>query len=57
MFLKNIDFIDIYANLNKKELELYYRKYPEEGEIMTTFVERFRNEGMQQGKKEGDENY
>ena len=52
-FVKYIDFIDIYANLDKKELELFYQKYPEEGEIMTTFVERYRNEGKQEGMQEG----
>lgn len=52
-FVKYIDFIDIYANLDKRELELYYQRYPEEGEIMSTFVERYRNEGLQKGMQKG----
>ena len=52
-FIKYIDFIDIYANLDKKEQELYYQKYPEEGEIMSTFVERYKNEGKQEGLQIG----
>jgi len=37
-----------HGNLDKKELELFYQKYPEEGGIMSTFVERYRNEGKQE---------
>jgi hypothetical protein len=50
---KYIDFIDIYANLDHNELELYRNQYPEEANKMTSFAERFREEGIQQGRQEG----
>ncbi len=51
--LKYLDFIDIYAGLDDNELERYRRQYPEEAEKMTTFAERFRQQGMQQGMQQG----
>jgi len=51
--LKYLDFIDIYAGLDDNELERYRYGYPEEAEKMTTFAERFRQQGMQQGMQKG----
>jgi hypothetical protein len=50
---KYIDFIDIYAKLDHNELELYRNQYPEEANKMTSFAERFREEGVQQGMQQG----
>ena len=50
---KYIDFIDIYANLDHNELELYRNQYPDEANKMTTFAERFREEGIQKGLQQG----
>ena len=47
---KYFDFIDIYAKLDHNELELYRNQYPEEASKMTSFAERFREEGVQQGE-------
>jgi hypothetical protein len=52
--LKYLDFIDIYAGLNDNELEQYRHQYPEEAEKMTTFAERFREQGIQQGMQQGE---
>lgn len=51
--LKYLDFIDIYADLDDKEYKLYVHQYPEEAEVMSSFAERFRQEGMQQGMQQG----
>ena len=51
--LKYLDFIDIYAGLDDNDRVRYQRDYPREAEIMTTFAERFRQEGMQQGMQQG----
>jgi hypothetical protein len=50
---KYIDFIDIYANLDHNELELYRKQYPEEANKMSSFADRYREEGMQQGIQKG----
>ena len=47
--LKYLDFIDIYAGLDDIESEQYGHQYPEEAEKMSTFAERFRQQGMQKG--------
>lgn len=56
--LKYLDFVDIYANLDDNERELYRRHYPEEAQTVTTFAERFveqgRVEGHLQGRQEGE---
>ncbi|WP_317623134.1 hypothetical protein [Thiohalomonas denitrificans] len=52
--LKYLDFIDIYTALDETERERYQKEYPEEAEKMTTFAERFRQEGMQQGMQQGE---
>jgi flagellar biosynthesis/type III secretory pathway protein FliH len=51
--LKYLDFINIYAGLDDNELEQYRRRYPEEAERMTTFAERFREQGMKKGMQQG----
>jgi hypothetical protein len=50
---KYIDFIDIYANLDHNELELYRKQYPDEANKMSSFADRYREEGMQQGIQKG----
>jgi flagellar biosynthesis/type III secretory pathway protein FliH len=50
---KYLDFIDIYAALDDNELQQYRREYPEEAERMSTFAERFRQEGLEQGIEQG----
>ncbi len=51
--LKYVDFIDMYAALDDEERKIYILKYPEEANIMTTFAERFKNEGRDEGRDEG----
>ena len=51
---KYIDFIDIYASLTENERRHYRRQYPEEGATMAGIVQRARDEGMQQGRVEGE---
>jgi len=51
--LKYLDFIDIYAGLDEDERSRYRRDYPQEANAMTSFAERFRQEGMQQGMQQG----
>jgi len=48
--LKYLDFIDIYAGLDDKELEQYRQEYPEDAEQISTAAERFRQEGKRQGE-------
>jgi hypothetical protein len=50
---KYIDFIDIYSNLGHNELKIYRTQYPEEANKMSSFAERYREEGMQQGMQKG----
>ncbi len=50
--LKYIDFIDMYMALDEEERKVYYYKYPKEAKIMSTFAERFRQEGVQAGRQE-----
>lgn len=50
--LKYLDFIDMYAALDEEERKVYIFKYPEEAQIMTTFAERFRNEGRGEGRQD-----
>ncbi|MCY3819348.1 MAG: DUF4351 domain-containing protein [Gammaproteobacteria bacterium] len=51
---KYIDFIDIYAGLTENERRRYRRQYPAEGATMAGIVQRARDEGMQQGRVEGE---
>ena len=52
--LKYLDFIDIYADLDEGERSRYRREYPQEADAMTSFAERFRHEGIQQGMQQGE---
>ena len=50
---KYLDFIDIYADLDDNERQLYHQLYPHEVATMTGFAQRFREEGREEGQKEG----
>jgi hypothetical protein len=52
--LKYLDFIDIYAHLDDNERERYQRDYPDEAEIMSSFSERFIQQGEQIGVRKGE---
>jgi hypothetical protein len=54
--IKYLDYIDIYADLDEHERIVYTQKYPEEEKYMSTFAERFINQGMQQGMQQGEAN-
>jgi len=49
--LNYIDFVDIYSAFNEEEMQTFQRRYPEEYRIMAGLTERFRNEGIQQGRQ------
>lgn len=51
---KYIDFVDIYAALTDNERARYRRQYPEEGATMAGMFQRAREEGMRQGRVEGE---
>lgn len=51
--LKYIDFIDIYACLDDNERARYQHEYPNEAEIMSSFAERFIQQGREQGREQG----
>ena len=50
---KYIEFIDIYAGLTDNEFRHYQRQYPEESFTMAGVIARARDEGMQQGMRQG----
>ena len=50
---KYLDFIDIYARLTDNEQRRYRRRYPEEADIVTGFLQRARDEGIEQGMRQG----
>ena len=50
---KYLDFIDIYARLTDNEQRRYRRQYPEEADIVTGFLQRARDEGIEQGMRQG----
>ncbi len=56
--LKYLDFVDIYADLDDNERQLYTQLYPHEVATMSGFAQRFlekgREEGMQQGMQCGE---
>ena len=52
---KYMEFIDIYASLTDNELRRYRRQHPEEGNIVTSFFQRAREEGIEQGFEQGFE--
>lgn len=47
--LKYLDFIEIYADLDDSEREIYRQSYPPEANTMSPYLERLRAEGRQQG--------
>jgi hypothetical protein len=49
---KYVQFVDIYGELDDNERRLFEQRYPQEGEQMVGFAERFREEGRQQGRQE-----
>ena len=51
---KYVDFIDIYARLTDNQIQQWQQQYPEESTTMTGFAQRYRDEGMQLGRQEGE---
>ena len=43
--IKYLDFIDIYAQLDDHERQLYQQQYAQEADIMSGFAERFIQQG------------
>lgn len=52
--LKYADFIDIYADLDDNERQLYTQRYPHEANVMTGFAQRFIEQGIEQGVQRGE---
>ncbi len=52
---RDLDFIDIYADLTDNDKRRYRRRYPEEADIVTGFLQRARDEGREQGIEQGIE--
>ena len=50
---KYIDFIDIYTQLTDNEQRLYHQHYPQEGNAMMGFAQRYTEKGIQQGIEQG----
>ncbi len=51
---KYIQFIDIYAALTENEQETYRRRYPEESKTMAGMIQRARDEGIREGRVDGE---
>ena len=51
---KYLEFIDIYAGLTENDRRRYRRQYPEDSNTMAGIIQRARDEGMQQGRVEGE---
>ena len=51
---KYIEFIDIYAGLTDNEYRRYQRQYREDSSTMAGVISRAREEGMEQGRVEGE---
>ncbi|NEV65162.1 DUF4351 domain-containing protein [Thiorhodococcus minor] len=51
--LKYLDFIDIYAELDDNERQLYQQRYSQEADLMSQFAERFIEQGVQRGVQQG----
>lgn len=51
--LKYLDFIDIYADLDDNERQLYSQLYPHEVTAMAGFAQRFTEQGREEGRQEG----
>lgn len=50
---KYLEYIDIYAGLNKEEHRRYEREHPQENTTMAGIIQRARDEGRHQGRVEG----
>ena len=53
--LKYADFIDIYSALDDNERHRYETEYPQEAQIMSTFLQRVREESEQRGEQLGEQ--
>lgn len=53
--LKYLDFIDIYAQLDDNERQLYQQRYAQEANTVSGFAERFIEQGYQQGHQQGQQ--
>ncbi|MGB4333623.1 MAG: transposase [Chromatiaceae bacterium] len=51
--LKYVDFIDIYADLDDNDRQLYTKLYPQEVTTMAGFAQRFTDKGREIGHEEG----
>ncbi len=51
---KYVQFIDIYAALTENEQETYRRRYPEESKTMAGMIQRARDEGIREGRVDGE---
>jgi hypothetical protein len=51
--LKYADYIDIYGALDDNERQRYERDYPQETQVMTTYLQQVRQECLQEGRQEG----
>ena len=52
--VKYIEFIDIYAGLTDNQYRRYQRQYREDSSTMAGVISRAREEGMKQGRVEGE---
>ena len=50
---KYLEFIDIYAGLTENDRRRYRRQYPEDSNTMAGIIQRARDEGMEQGMRQG----
>jgi hypothetical protein len=51
---KYVEFVDIYGGLDDNERALFEQRYPQEDERMVGIVERARQEGRQEGLRDGE---
>ena len=50
---KYLEYVDIYAGLNKEEHRRYEREHPQENTTMAGIIQRARDEGRHQGRRQG----
>jgi len=53
--LKYVDFVDIYTALDDNERQRYETEHPQEAQIMSTYLQRVREESEQRGKQQGEQ--
>ena len=51
---KYLDFIDIYTALDDTERAEFVARYPEEVHTVSSFAQRFTEQGIEQGQKQGE---